>query len=82
MFPNVFTMALDPLTAFSVTGTAIQFVDFSSKLFSKARQLHKSTSGALSINEELNFAATSIVNLLAKLHRPSLDGDPLAVCAP
>ena len=74
-------MVLDPLTAFSVAGTVIQFVDFGSSLCSESRQLYKSARGALSVNEELELATTSIISLLAKLHRPLLDGELLSQCA-
>ena len=37
---------LDPLTAVSLAGTIVQFVDFSSKVVSKTRELSKSASGA------------------------------------
>jgi hypothetical protein len=37
---------LDPLTALSLAGTIVQFVDFSSKIVSKTRELSKSAHGA------------------------------------
>jgi hypothetical protein len=39
---------MDPLTALSVAGNIIQFVDFGSKLVSKTRQIYKSKDGRLS----------------------------------
>ncbi len=63
-------MVLDPLTAFSVAGTVVQFVDFSLKIFAKSRQIHKSAEGATEINQQLADWAQDLRNLVTKLDRP------------
>lgn len=58
---------MDPLTAFSVAGTVIQFVDFSTKLFLGAHGLYKSTSGALTANQELELVVSDLRGVIRKL---------------
>ncbi|PVH72461.1 hypothetical protein DL98DRAFT_595994 [Cadophora sp. DSE1049] len=60
-------MVLDPLTAFSVAGTVIQFVDFGLKLFQRSEELYRSVRGALSVNEELDQTIYQILKLVEKL---------------
>jgi hypothetical protein len=47
---------MDPLTALSLAGTIIQFVDFGCKLLAEGKELYKSTTGILTVNEELELA--------------------------
>jgi hypothetical protein len=61
---------MDPLTAFSLAGTIIQFVDFGSKLFSEGRALYGSTTGALTANEELELILIDLRAIIAKLKQP------------
>jgi hypothetical protein len=63
-------MVLDPLTALSVAGTIVQFVDFSSKILSHTAEFYNSAEGALSTNEELELVTADLSNLLARLRRP------------
>ena len=63
-------MALDPLTALSVAGTIVQFVDFGSKLVSRSQELYRSSNGNLSVNEELSLITTTLLKLITKLRRP------------
>ncbi|KAE9375911.1 hypothetical protein N431DRAFT_481115 [Stipitochalara longipes BDJ] len=63
-------MVLDPLTALSVAGTIVQFVDFGTKILSRSRQLYHSTKGALALDEELDLIITHLTKLTAKLIRP------------
>jgi len=58
---------MDPLTAFSVAGTVIQFVDFSSKLLLGAHGLYKSTSGVLTANQELELVTNDLRGAIRKL---------------
>jgi hypothetical protein len=58
---------MDPLTAFSLAGTIIQFVDFGKKLFSGARTLYESTTGALTANEELELVLIDLRAIITKL---------------
>jgi Fungal N-terminal domain of STAND proteins len=67
---------LDPLTAFSVAGTVVQFVDYTSKVFAKSSEIYKSTRGATQINEELQELATDLIDLTTKLSRPLLHEGP------
>jgi len=60
---------MDPLTAFSLAGTIIQFVDFGSRLFSEGRALYESTTGALTANEELELVLIDLRAIIAKLKK-------------
>lgn len=48
---------LDPLTALSLTGNLIQFIDFSNKLVSKSREIYRAADGTLSENLETEIVA-------------------------
>jgi hypothetical protein len=61
---------LDPLTALSLAGTVVQFVDFSTKLITKTYQLYKSKKGCLRVNEELEEVTLNLKTLALKLGRP------------
>lgn len=66
-------MGLDPLSALSLVGTIVQFVDFGSKLVSRSQELYRSANGSLSVNEELDLATQTLIKLVAKLlryHKP------------
>jgi hypothetical protein len=58
---------MDPLTAFSLAGTIIQFIDFSSKILGGARHVYKSASGELSANEEMRVITLDIRAMVSKL---------------
>jgi hypothetical protein len=58
---------MDPLTALSVAGNIIQFVDFSYKLISSSYKLYESASGALVENLELEAIAESVLELNVKV---------------
>jgi hypothetical protein len=70
-------MALDPLTALSLAGTIVQLVDFGSKIFSTAYQLHRSSTGALSVNEEIETVTSDLLALATKLRRSVYSSDVL-----
>jgi len=72
-------MVLDPLTAFSVAGTVIQFVDFSLQLFQRSEELYGSVGGALSVNKELDQTTHQILKLVEKLSQ-SLGPDGALGC--
>lgn len=61
---------LSPLDALSVAGTLIQFVDFCSKVLSQTRELYKSKTGALSVNQELELAIADLYVLSQQLPCP------------
>lgn len=72
---------MDPLTALSLAGTIVQFVDFGSKLLRDARGLYRSSSGALTANEELELVTADLRALIVKLRQSETDYDipgPLA----
>lgn len=58
---------MDPLTALSLAGTVVQFVDFAAKLFSEGRELYKSSTGNLAVNEELELITSAFGSVLKKL---------------
>jgi hypothetical protein len=58
---------MDPLTALSVAGSIVQFVDFGLKLLKDGRSLYKSSTGALGVNEELEFIINDLQTLIAKI---------------
>lgn len=58
---------MDPLTAFSVAGTIIQFVDFGHQLLRSSVQLYKSSRGSLKTHEELELVTADLQCVIAKL---------------
>jgi hypothetical protein len=60
---------MDPLTAFSVAGTVIQFVDFGHQLLRNTVQLYKSSRGALEANEELELVTGDLRGVISKLRK-------------
>jgi hypothetical protein len=65
---------MDPLTALSVAGTVVQFVDFGSKLLGNTRHLYKSARGSLEATEELKLVTGDLQSVVIKLGT-----DPLMV---
>lgn len=61
---------MDPLTALSLAGTIIQFVDFGSRILKGSHQFYESASGALPANEELELRTRDLSDLVLKLQRP------------
>jgi hypothetical protein len=61
---------LDPMTALSVAGTIVQFVDFSSKLLVKSREIYESASGASMDNSQLEAITKDLEGLNARLRKP------------
>lgn len=58
---------MDPLTALSLAGNVIQFIDFGSKLLSRAEELYKSSRGSLLIHEEIELVTADLKDLITKL---------------
>jgi hypothetical protein len=58
---------MDPLTALSVAGTIIQFVDFGNKLLMSSFQLYKLPRGMLKANEELELVTGDLQSVVVKL---------------
>jgi len=61
---------MDPLSALSVAGTVVQFVDFSSKLISATRQLYSNSK--LKVHEQAATAANDLLDYSTKIRRPLL----------
>jgi hypothetical protein len=58
---------MDPLSALSIAAAVIQFVDYSTKVVSKGKELYKSIDGALSENIELETASIRLRSLISNL---------------
>jgi hypothetical protein len=61
-------MVLDALTALSLAGTIIQFVDFSGKLLAKGHEIYVSVDGASIGNNDLEAAAKNLRDLNERLN--------------
>jgi hypothetical protein len=62
---------MDPLSALSLAGNIIQFVDFGVKLLSGAVRLYRSPTGTLPINDEIELITTDLKALIIKLRGSS-----------
>ncbi|KAE9366867.1 hypothetical protein N431DRAFT_471897 [Stipitochalara longipes BDJ] len=61
---------LDPLTALSVAGNIVQFVDFSIRLITKGSELYNSADGSSIGNAELEVIANDLQELNCHLQQP------------
>jgi hypothetical protein len=66
---------MDPLAALSLAGNVIQFVDFGSKLLSRAEELYKSSRGSLAVNDEIELVTADLKDLITKLRGSFLAKD-------
>jgi len=62
---------MDPLSALSVAGTVIQFVDFGSKLLTNGVRLYYSSQGTLKTHEELELVTMDLQSTIMKLRDAS-----------
>lgn len=62
---------MDPLTALSVAGTIIQFVDFGSKLLSGSIELYRSSHGCLETHQELELVTSNLKSVAIKIRQAS-----------
>ncbi|KAI9764415.1 MAG: hypothetical protein M1840_008438 [Geoglossum simile] len=60
---------MDPLAAAGLAGNIITFVDFSTKVLSRARQLNESASGATAENDELESLTKNLKGLADRTRR-------------
>jgi hypothetical protein len=60
---------LDPLTALSLAGTIVQFIDFGKKLLSQGTELYKSTNGKLTVDEEVGLVIADLGAVIGKIRR-------------
>jgi hypothetical protein len=58
---------MDPLTAISLAGNIIQFVEFGTQLLGRAGRLYTSTAGSLAVYDELELATTDLRALVSRL---------------
>jgi len=69
-----FGAMLDPLSALSVAGTIVQFVNFSSELLSQGRELYKMNKGQLMIDTELELVINDLCAVIKKFRGPLTSG--------
>lgn len=53
-------MPIDPLTAIGLAGNIVQFIDFGTKIVSKARDIHTSAVGATRDVSDLNHVTEEL----------------------
>jgi hypothetical protein len=63
---------MDPLTALSIAGNVIQFVDFGCKVFSKGVEIFQSAQGSTVVHDELEDITTDVSIMARKLRASSL----------
>jgi len=68
---------MEALTALSLAGTIIQFVDFGTKFFSTGQEIYQSTTGRLKVEEDLELVVTDLTAVVRKLQQraPSVSSD-------
>ena len=66
---------LDPVTALSVAGNVVQFVDFGKRVLRQGYLLYTSTNGVTSVNEELDLVCRDLLKFIAKLQWPEATVD-------
>jgi hypothetical protein len=60
-------MVLDPLSALSIAGNIVQFIDFGSKLLNSSREVYHSAEGLSSNHQHLEQITQSLIDLNTKL---------------
>lgn len=60
---------MDPLSALSLAGNIIQFVDFGTRLFAEGQELYKSEAGRLKADEELELVINDLSALVRKIRK-------------
>ena len=60
-------MVLDPMSAISLAGNVVQFVDFTSRIVSKGRRVYLSAEGALPKNLELEVITNDLSQIAKSL---------------
>ena len=66
---------MDPLSALSLAGNVIQFIDFGIRLLSSAGELYELSAGSLAVNDELEFVTTDLRALVKKLRTSLPESD-------
>jgi hypothetical protein len=67
---------MDPLSAISLAGNIVQFVEFGVKLLSGAYDLYRSPTGTLAVNDQIELTTNDLNVLITKL-RSSFYSDTL-----
>lgn len=67
---------MDPITAVSLAGTVVQFVDFTSKVVSKSTELYRSGRDALAENVDIETTASDLTKLNTRLKQTTAVSDP------
>jgi hypothetical protein len=71
---------MDPLSALSLAGSIVQFVDFGIKLLSGAGELYRSHTGTLKINDQIELTTNDLKAVIIKLQcsfYPDTRPDPI-----
>jgi hypothetical protein len=71
--PLIYT-TMDPLTALSIAGTIVRFVDFALKILTTGHQLYNSSSGSIPAHDELKLVGRDLSVLATKLDFPARTG--------
>jgi hypothetical protein len=73
---------MDPITAVSLVGAIVQFVDFSSKILSKTTELYRSSRSALAENVDIETITADLAKLNTRLKQSitASDRDLQALC--
>jgi hypothetical protein len=58
---------MDPLSALSIAGTVVQFIDFGLKVVSKGRSIYRSGDGTLSEYHAIDLLTNDLLTLQARL---------------
>ncbi|KAH7311150.1 hypothetical protein BKA65DRAFT_164399 [Rhexocercosporidium sp. MPI-PUGE-AT-0058] len=67
---------MDPLTTISLVANIVAFIDFGYKIVSVAREVHQSSTGTTSDNEDLEFLSTKLQGLAVDL-KPGKPGSAM-----
>jgi hypothetical protein len=67
---------MDPLTAISLAGTIVQFVDFTTKFVSKSTELYRSGSGVLAENANIEKTTADLKKLNHRLEQTAAAHEP------
>jgi len=68
---------MDPISALSVAGTVVQFVDFGTRLLSTGTDLYNSSTGVSTTNAQLETVATATQSIITKLRQTVRSPDTL-----
>lgn len=61
---------MEPLSGLAIATSAVQFVDFTSKILAGSRELYKSSTGLSKDHAELHVATKTLLNLTQTIGRP------------